>query len=169
MADAALRTAPVPAQSADFPGVSIALAAPLARWSLRSRDPALLAGVVGQSVPEKIGTISGALFKLGPDEWLARLPAGTELPAAEGQPLSVADVSERAIGIELSGERALAVLMAGCPRNLALLGVGEGRRTIYEGVEVIVLRDGETRYSVEVWRSFAPWLWTALTTAASHD
>lgn len=169
MVDAATRTAPVPAQPAEFPGVTIALAVPLARFSLRARDPAVLAALLGQDLPERIGATAGAAIKLGPDEWLARLPAGTVPGSAVGQPCSVADVSERSIGIELSGARALAVLSAGCPRNLALLGIGEGRRTVFEGVEVIILREAETRYVVEVWRSFAPWLWTALTTVAAHD
>lgn len=169
MVDAATRTAPVPAQPAEFPGVTIALAAPLGRFSLRSRDPSILAALLGQKLPERIGAMAGTVIKLGPDEWLARLPAGTQPASAEGQPGSVVDVSERSIGIELTGTRALAVLSAGCPRNLARLGVGEGRRTVFEGVEVIVLREAETRYVVEVWRSFAPWLWTALTTIAAHD
>lgn len=169
MVDAATRTAPVPAQPAEYPGVAIALAPPLARYSLRARDPALLGAVLGQAMPEPIGAIAGAVIRLGPDEWLARLPVGSAPASAEGQPCSIADVSERSIGIEITGDRALAVLAAGCPRNLALLGVGEGRRTVFEGVEVIILREGETRYVVEVWRSFAPWLWTALTTVAAHD
>jgi sarcosine oxidase subunit gamma len=169
MVDAATRTAPIPAQPAEFPGVTIALAAPLARYSLRARDPAVLADLLGLDLPARIGTTTGTVIKLGPDEWLARLPAGTAPGSADGQPCSVADVSERSIGIELTGARALAVLSAGCPRNLALLGIGEGRRTVFEGVEVIILREAETRYVVEVWRSFAPWLWTALTTVAAHD
>jgi heterotetrameric sarcosine oxidase gamma subunit len=35
-------------------------------------------------------------------------------------------------------------------------------------VEIIIIREGEDRFHVEVWRSFAAWLWTAFTAAASH-
>jgi sarcosine oxidase gamma subunit len=30
------------------------------------------------------------------------------------------------------------------------------------------MRDAEDRFHVEVWRSFAAWLWMAMTTAARH-
>ena len=76
MVDSAVRTAPVPAEAVEFPGVSIALGAPLARWSLRARDAKALAKVVGHKVPAKIGTSDGGMACLGPDEWLLRLPAG---------------------------------------------------------------------------------------------
>jgi sarcosine oxidase, subunit gamma len=169
MADAAVRTAPVPAEPAAFAGVTIALAPALARWSLRGRDPNALGKALGLNVPARIGACDGAVACLGPDEWLLRLPEGSPLRPTDGLPLAVIDISDRAVGITLEGDKALAVLSAGCPRNLALLPVGGVRRTVYEGVEIVLFREGETRYAVEVWRSFAPWLWTALTTVAAHS
>lgn len=168
MADAATRTAPVPAEPALFEGVSIALGAPLARWSLRARDAGTLAGAVGHKVPARIGATEGPMACLGPDEWLLRLPAGSTIPTGEGLPLSVVDISERAISLVLEGPRAIAVLQGGAPRNLAKMAVGEARRTVYETVEIVLIREAEERWSVDVWRSFAPWLWTALTKAAAH-
>jgi sarcosine oxidase, subunit gamma len=58
--------------------------------------------------------------------------------------------------------------MSGCPQDLDLFAVGKASRTIYETVEIILIREAKDRFHVEVWRSFAPWLWTALTEAATH-
>lgn len=168
MADPAFRSDPVPAELALFPGVSIALSAPLARWSLRARDSGALAKAVGHKVPGKIGETAGGMLCLGPDEWLLRLPEGSTIPAGGGLPLSVVDISERAVSLVLEGPRAVEVLSSGCPRDLSKFAVGYGSRTIYETVEIVLIREGEERWVVEVWRSFAPWLHLALTTAASH-
>ena len=82
MVDQAVRTAPVPVEPAGFPGVSVALGAPLARWSLRARDAKALAKAVGYKVPVKIGTSDGGMACLGPDEWLLRLPGeASSLPS----------------------------------------------------------------------------------------
>ncbi|MDE2435960.1 MAG: sarcosine oxidase gamma subunit [Sphingomonadales bacterium] len=168
MADAAIRTAPVPAEPARFDGVTISLGLPLARWSLRGRNPQELGNALGLPVPGRIGETAGGMACLGPDEWLLRLPEGSIIPMGEGQPLSVVDISDRAITLIVEGDRALDVLSSGCPRDLSKLAVGEARRTVYETVEIVLIREGETRYAVEVWRSFAPWLHLALVTAASH-
>lgn len=168
MVDLATRNAPVTADPAEFPGVSIALGAPLARWSLRARDAKALAKAVGHKVPGKIGTTEGGMACLGPDEWLLRLPEGSTIPVGESLPLSVVDISERAITLVLEGPRAIDVLQSGTPRDLSKFAVGEARRTIYETVEMVLIREGEERWAVDVWRSFAPWLREALVTAASH-
>lgn len=168
MADVATRTVPVPAEPAVYDGVTIALGAPLARYSLRARDGALLGKLLGRKLPGKIGQTSDDVLCLGPDEWLLRVPAGAGVPLGEGQPLAVVDISERALTLVLEGPRALDVLQAGCPRDLGILPVGEGRRTVFEGVEIVLIRTGDNRFEVDVWRSFAEWLHLALTTAASH-
>ncbi len=168
MVDLATRTAPVPAEPAEFPGVSIALSVPLARWSLRARDAKALAKAVGHKVPTKIGGTEGGMACLGPDEWLLRLPEGATISMGEGLPLSVVDISERAITLVLEGPRAIDVLQSGAPRDLSKFAVGEARRTIYETVEMVLIREGEERWAVDVWRSFAPYLREALVTAASH-
>ena len=168
MVDLATRAAPVPAAPAEFAGVTITLGAPLARWSLRGRDPKTLAKAVGHKVPAGIGETAGGVLCLGPDEWLLRLPEGSSIPTADGLPLSVVDISERAVSLVLEGPRAIDVLSSGCPRDLSKFAVGYGSRTIYETVEIVLIREAEERWSIEVWRSFAPWLHLALVTAASH-
>lgn len=148
-------------------GVTIAWAGPMRRHSLRARDPAVLSALIGRPLPARIGATEGGIARLGPDEYYARLPVDTVLPDGAGEPVSIVDISARAVGIVLEGERAVDVLSAGCPLDLALWPVGRTSRTIFETVEIVVGRESETRWHVEVWRSFAPWLWQAFVTAAA--
>ena len=90
------------------------------------------------------------------------------MPTGAGLPVAITDISERAICLVLEGPRAAELLMTGCPLDLDNFAVGRATRTIYETVEIIIIREGEDRFHVEVWRSFAAWLWTAFTAAASH-
>lgn len=149
-------------------GVTITHGAPLARYALRARDAKALSKLIGRPVPARIGQIEGEVACLGPDEWLLRAPAGTTLPDGAGLPLSVVEIGERQLALVLEGPRAAEVLMAGCARNFDKFAVGQAARTVFEGVEIIVLRTGEQHFEVEVWRSFAAWLELALTKAASH-
>ncbi len=152
-----------------LPDVSISAAEPMRRYSLRARDPAMLAAVIARALPARIGQTEGGIACLGPDEFYARLPLDALLPDGVGQPVSIVDISARALGISLEGERAIDVLAAGCPLDLASWPVGRTSRTIFETVEIIVTREAEARWHVEVWRSFAPWLWKALSAAASAN
>ncbi|MFM9936677.1 MAG: sarcosine oxidase subunit gamma [Novosphingobium sp.] len=156
-ADLKLGTGPV--EGAD---VRLSIASDLVRYSMRGRDPAVLEGVLGRPLPTRIGDTSDGIVCLGPDEWYVVLPDNFDLPRGEGLPVSVVDVSSRALGFVLDGPGALAVLCSGCPLDLARMGVGRATRTVFETVEIIVWRESETRWHIEVWRSFAPWLWHAL-------
>jgi sarcosine oxidase, subunit gamma len=151
------------------PGVTISVAVPMRRYSLRARDPAVLATVIGRALPAKIGETDDGISCLGPDEFYARLPADAVLPDGAGQPVGIVDISARAVGIVLEGARAIDVLAAGCPLDLALWPVGRTSRTTFETVEIILTREAGTRWHVEVWRSFAPWLWAALSAAAADQ
>ena len=168
MSDALFRNEPVPSTSYVADGVSISLAAPLKRYSLRSRTAEALETVLNATVPQKIGATDGGIACLGPDEWLLRTEADTVIPTGMGLPVAITDISERSICLVLEGPRAAELLMTGCPLDLDNFAVGRATRTIYETVEIIIIREGEDRFHVEVWRSFAAWLWTAFTAAASH-
>lgn len=168
MTDPLARQEPVPLTPFVATGVTISLAPAMARYSLRARQAQALETLLGQKVPKKIGATDGGIVCLGPDDWLLRAEAGAVLNAGSGLPLSVTDTSERAICLIVEGPRAAALLMTGCPLDLDHFAVGRATRTIFETVEIIVIRDADDRFHVEVWRSFADWLWTALTTAASH-
>jgi len=168
MSDALFRNEPVSSTPYVSNGVSISLAAPLKRYSLRARTAEALETVLNVKVPQKIGATEGGIACLGPDEWLLRTATDTAMATGAGVPVAFTDISERSICLILEGPRAADLLMTGCPLDLDNFAVGRATRTIYETVEIIIIRDGEDRFHVEVWRSFAAWLWTAFTAAASH-
>ena len=167
MSDGLTRAEPVSSEPFTAEGVTITLAPPMTRFSLRARDRATLEDLLGRKLPARIGATDGEIACLGPDEWLLRGAHGTAIPSGEGLPLAVTDISERAICLLVEGPRAAEVLMAGCPLDLDRFDTGRATRTIFETVEIVLLRSGDTRFEVEVWRSFAPWLQLALTTAAA--
>lgn len=168
MSDVLTRSEPVSATPFVADGLTISLAPPMARYSLRARQAQALEPLLKVKVPSKIGATEGGIACLGPDEWLLRAKAGTTIPMGEALPLAVIDISERAVCLVIEGPCAANILMSGCPLDLDSFAVGRATRTIYETVEIILIREAEDRFHVEVWRSFATWLWTALTTAASH-
>lgn len=156
-ADLVLGTEPVSGE-----GVTLAPGGAQSRWSLRARDAAVLGKVLGLALPERIGATEGGIAKLGPDEWYAVLPEGTVLPTEPGSAVSVVDVSSRAVAFVLEGPRAVDVLSSGCPLDLGQFPVGRATRTLFETVEVQIWRTAEERWVIQVWRSFAPWLWHSL-------
>lgn len=151
---------------ADF--VTISLAPPIARYSLRAQQAQVLETLLNVKVPKKIGATEGGIACLGPDEWMLRAPAGTVVPTGAGLAVAVTDVSERSIGLIVEGPQAAQNIMSGCPQDLDSFAIGKASRTIYETVEIILIREAEDRFYIDVWRSFAPWLWTALTEASGH-
>jgi len=148
--------------------VILSLAPPASRWSLRARDAAGLAKVCALKLPSKIGATAGGVAMLGPDEWYAVLPDGQTVPAGDNAAVSVVDISSRSVGIRVEGEGAAELLVTGCPLDLTHFAVGRATRTIYETVEIILMRTGDTSFHIEVWRSFAPWLWGSLAGVATE-
>jgi sarcosine oxidase, subunit gamma len=168
MSETLARTEPVPTAPFVSDGATISLAPPMSLYSLRSRQGQALETLLGVKVPKKIGETAGDIACLGPDEWLLRASAGTDIPSGQGLPIAITDVSERSVCLTVEGLNAARLLSTGCPLDLDHFSVGRATRTIYESVEIILIRQSDDCFHVEVWRSFAPWLWTALTTAASH-
>ena len=84
--------------------------------------------------------------------------------AAEGKPNSLVDASHRQVGIEVSGRDAAAALNAGCPLDLdpAVFPMGTCTRTVLGKSEIVLWRTAPTTFHVEVWRSFAPYVWQLL-------
>ena len=162
MADLPIRSDPVPAEPFAFTGGTMELSLAEKRYSLRG-DVAALQDFTAAALPSKIGDVSdhtaGTAIMLGPDEWLL---LGTMTGDGAGQPVSITEITERQIGITLEGPRAAEILMSGCPLDLERMAVGRGTRTIYETVEIVVIKRGAAWFHIEVWRSFAPWLWAAL-------
>jgi sarcosine oxidase, subunit gamma len=168
MSDLLTRSDPVPKAPFVADRVTISLAPPMARYSMRARQGQALETLLGVKVPKKIGATDGGIACLGPDEWLMRAPVGTTVPMGAGLAVAVTDVSERSVCLIVEGPKAAQIIMSGCPQDLDKFPVGKASRTVYETVETILIREAEDRFHIEIWRSFAPWFWTALTQAASH-
>ena len=168
MSDTLIRHEPVSDVPFVADGVRISLAPPMQRHALRARNAEDLERLLKVKIPRNIGASEGGIMCLGPDEWYLRSEAGAAIPTGEGLHLAVTNVSERSICLVIEGPRASEILMAGCPLDLDQFAVGRATRTIYETVEIIIMREAEDRFHVEVWRSFSAWLWTAMSTAARH-
>lgn len=144
---------------------------PTARFSLRvrSEDVGPIGDALGLPLPRTIGDRRQAGERhavcLGPDEWLLTAPDEHEgeiiaaLDAIRGShPHALANISDRDVSCRISGDHALTLLAMGCPRDLSQLGVGRAVRTVFDGVGVIVWREGESTFRLDAWRSFMPYV-----------
>lgn len=161
--------------------VAIAVLPPAARFAVR----------VGDAVAEAIGAAFGvplprdvcraaivgdrAALWLGPDEWLLIAPeaegealAATLTQAPGGEPASIVEVSDRNIGVEVSGAKAAEIISAFNPLDLDLAAfpVGMCTRTVFAKAEVVLWRTTPDAFRIEVWRSFAPYVQGSLSEAA---
>jgi sarcosine oxidase, subunit gamma len=149
--------------------VSVSRAPAMQRWSLRARHAKQLEQLLGVTLPTKIGDSVDHIACLGPDEWLWRSASASPKALGQGQPLSIVNISERSVGFLLEGSDAGKVLNAGCPLDLERFAVGRCTRTVFDGIEIILSRESETRWAVDVWRSYAEFLWLSFNTAAQHQ
>jgi sarcosine oxidase subunit gamma len=144
---------------------------PLTRHVLRCREQRITdaSQLLGLDLPRAAyGTASHAdvhALWLGPDEWLI-LAAEPLAVATDGWAMigaSFVDVSDRQVALQVSGADADVCLASGCPLDLALpaFPVGACARTVFHKAEIIVWRKGSSRFQIETWRSFAPYV-TAL-------
>jgi len=157
-----------------------------ARFSLRI-DPAALgvAGdVFGLNLPNKIGGLTSSgdeeqakkAVMIGPDEWYLTAPqsAYNKIIADfaklyETQLHSLVDVSNREISIVVEGACAAWVLQAVMAFDVENMPYPSGRRTLFERVQVILLREREDRFRIEVWASFAEHVWNLLETLFNEN
>lgn len=159
------------------PFVSLQPKAAMTRLNLRAPEAsqAALTKALGLSLPtkpkhstEKKGR--HALW-LGPDEWLILDEAEADLMAATSKAKvfhSATDISHRNVAFDLKGEDAEACLGSGCPQDLRLstFPVGACSRTICGKAEIVLYRVAEDHFHVEVWQSFAEYLFDLLDEAA---
>ena len=149
-------------------GVRVTTAVPTGRLSLRARgDLTPLNAALGLTLPVKIGQRATAgdlqAICLGPDEWVLQTPEtamGTVQEAAAAvygdHPHSLVDISGREVTYLIDGPRAAELMTLGCPRDIDMIGVGQGRRTVFDGATVVLWRDGEDSFRMDCWNSFAP-------------
>lgn len=151
----------------------VAVAPVPVRLSLRARgDLGLLDAALGVPLPRRIGeTVTAAveIACLGPDEWVILADDAGGLLAACADvyptlPHSLVDISGRETTFVIEGPRAADLLTLGCPRDIAAIANGTARRTLFDGATVTLWRDGDSRFRMDVWNSFAPHLFGLLDT-----
>ena len=155
----------------------LVLAPNAAKLSFRGREKAvaIAAAAFGVELPQVacrfIRADNRSAFWLGPDEWL--LQAVGESPVkvfAElegrlgGQSCSLVDVSHRSCAFSIVGAKSEYILNHGCPLDLSLAAfpVGMCTRTVIGDAAVMLSRPEEASFDIDVWRSFAPYVWQLL-------
>jgi sarcosine oxidase, subunit gamma len=161
-------------QAASGP-VSLSLLPESPRYSLRI-DPAIIAAaseVLGLELPNRPGQRAAAGSRsalcLGPDEWVLHTDEA-DAQAVEAAfaalypttPHSLIAISDRERTITLSGPQAAELLSTSCPRNLTAIAPGTGTRTVFDTVQIVLLRDSETDFRIDVGRSFVPHVWALM-------
>lgn len=148
------------------PPVSVEALPLAARFSLRLR-PHHREGAeaaLGLPLPDRIGRTASAggrrALRLGPDEWQIDAPE-TEAEAVRSAlpgsiPHALVEVTDREATFLIEGPGALDLLAIGIARDLSRIEVGRGARTAFDGVQAVLVRDAPDRFTLAVWRSFAP-------------
>ena len=142
---------------------------PATRLSLRTADAAAAGAALGFALGTAICRAEAAgaraALKLGPDEWLLLAPDG-EAAALMGVAVagSLVDVSHRSTAIEISGPFAVEALagFVALDLNAAAFPVGMCTRTVFGKAEIVLWRTGSEVFRIEVWRSFAAYVWECL-------
>jgi sarcosine oxidase subunit gamma len=166
--------------SADAPSNSAATLALLpdaAKLLFRGRPSAIEAAgkAFGIALPREACRFAvkerRSIFWLGPDEWL--LQANGErvdqtleclVKSLADHPHSLVDVSHRSDSFALHGPRSDYVLNHACPLDLSISAfpVGMCTRTVLGKATVMLSRPEIQTFHVDVWRSFAPYVWQLL-------
>lgn len=158
--------------------VELTLLPEAARFNLRigPADLAKASEAFGVTLPNGIGQRAAngtrSALCVGPDEWVL-LADDEERQAIEtgfaavysNAPHSLTDISDRELAIQITGDRAAELLSVACPRNIGAIEPGTGVRTIFDNAQIVLYRDADDSFRIEVWRSFFPHVWELLNTA----
>lgn len=177
----ALTPAFTPGPLASSAAATVALLAPVARFSLRAKEAerAALAAALAVDLPQRIGRRASAgqleALCLGPDEWLILAPEAeaarvTQACAAAyaAAPHSLTEITDREVTLRIEGPKAAELLTLGCPRDIDRLPAGEARRTLLDGATVVLWRDAAQSFRIDLWRSFAPHVVALLETGCAE-
>lgn len=156
-----------PVKSLD--AVSVTQLAPVARFNLRiaPADLAVASQAFGLELPTRIGQGAQngdrAAYCIGPDEWLLHAAEADQQSivaafdkARPETPHSLVVISDRELTLGITGPAALELLSTGCPLDLSRMPVGGAKRTVFDYAQVMLIRDGEDAFRLEVWRSYYP-------------
>ena len=139
-------------------------AAPMSRFSLRVSEAAAQTLGLPAAINSSNSNVGHTAFRLGPDEFLLLLPEG-EVPTVNiAEPYSLVDISHRQTAILLQGPHAADMLNAGCPLDLdeTAFPIDMATRTMFMKADIVLWRTGAETFHIEVWRSFAPYVWSLL-------
>lgn len=110
-------------------------------------------------------------YWLGPDEWMLHavgespttLAASLEKAVAD-HPHAIVDVSHRSDAFALSGSRCEYLLNHNCPLDLSIdaFPVRMCTRTVFAKAAILLSRPAPEIFHIDVWRSFAPYVWHLL-------
>jgi sarcosine oxidase, subunit gamma len=169
--------------AAGVPAAALALLPDAAKLAFRGRPSSLEAAgdafgiVLPQTACRFSAKGSRAVYWLGPDEWLLQAmgePATALFASMETalstHSCSLVDVSHRSDAFALSGPMSGYVLNHGCPLELSLSAfpVGMCTRTIFGKATILLSRADCETFHIDVWRSFAPYVWQLLDEARSE-
>lgn len=150
---------------------------PFSRFSLRLAANAAGPGLASLNLVaptqscQAAQSASGAALWLGPGDWLVLTETQNAAKAAEalhkdltGLDYALVDISHRQTAIRVSGPLATTWLNAACPLDLDLKAfpVGMCTRTVFAKAQIVLWRVQEQTFHVELWRSFAPYVWDML-------
>ncbi|TNC52369.1 sarcosine oxidase subunit gamma [Rubellimicrobium rubrum] len=148
------------------PAITVETLPLAARFSLRlrpeHREEAKAA--LGLPLPDRIGRTAteGArrALCLGPDEWQIDAPEAEADAIRRALPRGLAhalvEVTDREVTFRLQGPAVLDLLAVGIARDVSRMEVGRGTRTVFDGVQAVLVREAEDRFTLAVWRSFSP-------------
>lgn len=146
-----------------------------ARFNLRidAASTAKASKALGFKLPDQIGARTdvkmGYAAKLGPDEWLIKTTEAQrdDIIAAfaelyDKNPHSLTDISDREITILLDGDQVADLIAIGNPLDLRKFETGKSVRTLFDTAQIVLHRDREDCFRIDVWRSFFPHVWGML-------
>ena len=143
----------------------------IGKFSLRCKEPmrADLGQAIGMDLPTRIGgnAQSGTrrVICVSPDEWMIHCGENerediTRMCADvyEAACHSLVDISFREVGVSISGQQSATLLSMFCARDFSKIAVGGGVRTLFDNVQIVLIRDTAQDYHLYAWRSFYPHL-----------
>jgi sarcosine oxidase subunit gamma len=156
-------------------GLTIRPVEDCARFILRinPQDLSAASSIWDADLPAIIGGLVSAAGRIatciGPDEWYLIAPLA-EQEAIETAFAglytttihSLVDVGHREVGIAVEGPQAVLALQSCIAFEIGAMPVGSGCRTIIDKAQIILLREADDRFRIEVWHSFADHVWHLL-------
>ena len=132
---------------------------------------------LGFALPLSVGKSSSSngatVLCLSPDEWILWSPDANRAPLLAKLQESIADIHAAAVDIsdyytvlELRGKNAADILSSGCPLDCPQMPAGACAQTHHGAAQILIYKNNEETFDIQVRISFAPYLWRRFETAA---